>query len=535
MIRKWCTIGIILLFVGTCIIPTLAQNGKQTSSKGNWLYVGGSGPGNYTKIQDAIYNASDGDTVFVYHGTYNESVGISKSIFVIGEDKNTTIIDGQFRFIAVVQFVADNIFFSGFSVIHSKFNLNGFGMSVTSHNIVTNNIIADNLGCYGGMLILGDYNQVNNNIVRNNTLDGISIRSSYTTISENDISDNLEGISVFSSTNLIITKNHIHNNSEIGIYVRAWDKNEFSYNIIEDNGAAAFSFEQYASNNVIFGNIIKNNGDGLVIINVQYLSISNNSFYGDGIRFKGNAINFWASHDITNNYINGKPIYYYKFEKDKVVPVNPEDAGQVILAGCTSCLIENVTISNVHFGIQLGYSSDNKIRRNHICNNNIGMYLFNSEKNVIETNIIANNSDTGISLEYSNMNIIETNIIANNSDTGVTFGKCTTNVITKNDFSNNNYALWLYLSTENSIEKNNFINTIQKPIYFRVGPWPSTKNFFKNNYYSSHLSWIPYIIHGELQTKYTYYVSPGVYVPITIPWINIDLHPAMIPYDIEGS
>ncbi|MCK4416367.1 MAG: hypothetical protein KAU84_04365, partial [Thermoplasmatales archaeon] len=33
---------------------------------GNILYVGGSGPGNYTKIQDAINAAWYGDTVFVY-------------------------------------------------------------------------------------------------------------------------------------------------------------------------------------------------------------------------------------------------------------------------------------------------------------------------------------------------------------------------------------------------------------------------------------------------------------------------------------
>jgi len=42
----------------------------------NTLYVGGIGNGNYSKIQDAIDNASVGDTVFVFNGTYNESVFI---------------------------------------------------------------------------------------------------------------------------------------------------------------------------------------------------------------------------------------------------------------------------------------------------------------------------------------------------------------------------------------------------------------------------------------------------------------------------
>ena len=44
------------------IIPLRNIN---SNYNGNTLYVGGSGPGNFTKIQDAIDNASNGKTVFV--------------------------------------------------------------------------------------------------------------------------------------------------------------------------------------------------------------------------------------------------------------------------------------------------------------------------------------------------------------------------------------------------------------------------------------------------------------------------------------
>ncbi|KAA0009241.1 MAG: hypothetical protein FE036_00850, partial [Thermoplasmata archaeon] len=57
--------------------PTLKNSAEVTASE-NILYVGGSGPNNYTKIQDAIDNASNGDTIKVYNGIYKENVVINK-------------------------------------------------------------------------------------------------------------------------------------------------------------------------------------------------------------------------------------------------------------------------------------------------------------------------------------------------------------------------------------------------------------------------------------------------------------------------
>ena len=88
-------IGIIFLFLGVGVQPAIAiDNPIKPISSGITLYVGGSGPGIYSSIQDAIDNASDGDTVFVYSGNYNGLVRIKKSINLIGEERNTTIISG---------------------------------------------------------------------------------------------------------------------------------------------------------------------------------------------------------------------------------------------------------------------------------------------------------------------------------------------------------------------------------------------------------------------------------------------------------
>jgi hypothetical protein len=63
---------------------------------GEVLYVNESGSnGAYMKIQDAIDNASTGDTVFVYNGTYYENLVVNTSINLIGEDREGTIINGS--------------------------------------------------------------------------------------------------------------------------------------------------------------------------------------------------------------------------------------------------------------------------------------------------------------------------------------------------------------------------------------------------------------------------------------------------------
>jgi len=54
-------------------------------------------PDDYPTIQEAINHASDGNTIFVRNGTYVETVGVEKSVSLIGESKRGTIVDGNYR------------------------------------------------------------------------------------------------------------------------------------------------------------------------------------------------------------------------------------------------------------------------------------------------------------------------------------------------------------------------------------------------------------------------------------------------------
>jgi len=202
--RKGWTVAIIVLFIGMSVIPSTAITVEKKSiiqiSNSNTLYVGGTGEGNYTSIQDAIDNANDEDTVFVYDDSspYNEHIIVDKSINLIGEDKNTTIIDGGFLGGIIVKIEDIGIYLSEFTIQNSGNhppNKSGYGIEINNHethiygNIIKNcwfgiylnrgnNIIEDNKivhNTYGIFIenIGGFDNLIINNIIAHNKRDGL--------------------------------------------------------------------------------------------------------------------------------------------------------------------------------------------------------------------------------------------------------------------------------------------------------------------------------------------------------------------------
>lgn len=208
---------------------------------GNILYVGGNGPNNYSKIQDAIDNASDGDTVFVYDDSspYYENIIINKYIELRGENKETTIIDGGGSG-NVVHVTWDGVTLTGFTIrycggswsksgilVYSSDNIiygnkivnnkNGIYLESGSHNVIFENNIEDN-GYHGIRVEYSSYNEIVGNTISNSEANGIYLwESPYTFISRNNITKSyLSGIIIgdYSENNVVYSNNFIDNRLE---------------------------------------------------------------------------------------------------------------------------------------------------------------------------------------------------------------------------------------------------------------------------------------------------------------------------------
>ena len=172
---------IVTVFLFLNALAIFSDNGSCKNFSNNTFYVGGNGEGNYSSIQEAINASSEEDLIFVFTGIYNENIKINKSISLIGENKETTIINGKNYFNAIT------INASGVNI--SKFTIKNalvsgiFIENVRYCNIFQNNINANNIGI---KISIASYLKIYNNTISDNLAFGINISCDFTNFSSNN-------------------------------------------------------------------------------------------------------------------------------------------------------------------------------------------------------------------------------------------------------------------------------------------------------------------------------------------------------------
>ena len=434
---------------------------------GKTLYVGGDGPGNYSRIQDAIDNATDGDTVFVYGGSYYENIVVDKEgLLLQGENKFNTVIDIENTADDAVVISAEGVTFQGFTVTNAR------------------NKDKD----------IWDQS-------------GIEIYSSNVTVKESIISNNRLGLMTYTSA---------HN-----------------------------------------------------------LTICDNSFFYDGF-FPGNYL---ISNDIpkeslflnvSNNTVNGRPLYYYQTIHNDVVDI---DAGQVILVNCTNVIIKDMCLTYTDFSIMLYYCSNCIIENSIVADTDGEVILFYSENNTIQ-NITSINSMHGICLDIgSKNNTVRYNEVYGNYVGISVITSCSGNRIYGNKIHDNKWGVKITSYSKNLPSHDNIVyenevykNSIGIRIATTFGNLPhSTYNntIINNNLLKNSIGVLLYLSEGNIIKNNTfernlvsavfrgcsyntwhnnYWNRPRIFPKIIfgcgtigeipIPRVNVDWHPAKEPFDI---
>jgi len=292
-----------------------------------WI-VDDDGPADFRTIKEAVSMVIMGshvDTVYVKAGTYNESyIEVVKGMTLIGENRNTTIIDGKGADGAVIAIKTSDVCISGFTIRNPAWGTPGIYIGMAFRCSVGNNLISSNSG-YGIDLY----------------------RSSYNALSDNIITLNNKGIRFYSSSNNSINNNIIWSNG-YGVYLEFESMNNtLNGNTITNNTVYGISLA-YASRTSVYHNNFINNAAHVT------LQDASNSTWDDG-----SSGNFWSDYngtDLNGNGIGDTPYTIDANNQDRyplIVPAvwNYSNPIPVVWAGAIYpvALSSNSTISGFKF------------------------------------------------------------------------------------------------------------------------------------------------------------------------------------------
>ncbi|MCX6671377.1 MAG: right-handed parallel beta-helix repeat-containing protein, partial [Euryarchaeota archaeon] len=216
-------------------------------------------------ITEAINLANDGDTVYVFSGTYNESLVINKRISLIGGiDDEPSIISRGVELKYLIEITADFVTVENFVIKDPKRYISsqyGALIHVTSNNVVLQKNNISQCDLWGIYLDSSDDNMISGNII--NDTKGVFVSSSNNNVfSSNNISNSSDaGMNFRSSIRNILYENYLTLNT-YGIYIKDCSNTNITQNTFTKNvfhgiyltgGTTDIVRENHFKNNTVSG------------------------------------------------------------------------------------------------------------------------------------------------------------------------------------------------------------------------------------------------------------------------------------------
>jgi parallel beta-helix repeat protein len=357
----------------TCSLPM---------SRGNTLYVGGGGPGNYSRIQDAVNASSDGDTVFVFQGSYYEKVVIDKSISLIGENTNRTFINYTYIpdwYSQVILISSNDVVFSGFTAVLEQGDGAILRLKDSRNCTISYNVFRCNEGIE---LLNSSYTSVENNTF----FCGMKTNSFYGIIKNNWFTNNHILLDVYANENVISDNYFYHCHPDAILswspYRNIIERNVFRQNISIDEGG----IEIYLEYSDFFppGNIIRENDisgcDVGISLKGDYFTVQNNVIHDNDW---GMELSTFSCYHVTvsNNTI-----------------LNDTSVGLAFMYGKQGSVVERNVFLHCGAALDLYMCQGLMVQYNNLTGNVRAIYSAESKADIISQNNFIGNDRNVLSL-----------------------------------------------------------------------------------------------------------------------------------------
>jgi len=280
-------------------------------------------PEDYPKIQLAIDAANTGDTIQVASGTYFGKVRVTKSLRLIGEGPENTVITPEAAIgtaiITVVKVLADNVEIRGFTI---RGGTTGVLLRYSSGTLLRNNVMSDNKRNFG---VLGDsLSHFAHDIDSSNMVDGKPIcfwlnrhgkqvptdvgyvaivNSTNITVKDVELTSNWQGVSLVNTKHSLVENVSVLGNDE-GIVLRMSNENTIMMNhLVAADLHAIYCLSSY--NNTFTGNTVSNGTRGVVMQHSNGNTIYHSNFINNQEQLRQlNSSNIWDNGKEGNYWSN---------------------------------------------------------------------------------------------------------------------------------------------------------------------------------------------------------------------------------------